>query len=75
MSLDIESLKKYCHYLAEKYNETSESYYRIKYNDLYPFLFHPVSDEKKTELFNSFLTSMNINPIKKITESKIIFKE
>ena len=29
-----EFLTKYCQYLAGKYNETSEGYYRIKYNDL-----------------------------------------
>lgn len=71
----LDKLKEYCQKLAIKYNETLDGYYRIKYNDLYSFLYYPATNAKKEELFNSFITSMNINPIKKITKTKIIFKE
>lgn len=58
-----ETLTEYCQVLAAKYTETSEGKYRIKYNDLYAFLYHPLSDEKKVEFFNSFATSLSIYPI------------
>jgi len=69
-----ESLIEYCIFLAEKYNETLSGVYRIKYNDLFPILFHYLSKEKKEELFKSFTTSLNINPILKINEDEIKFK-
>ena len=76
--LNNEKLKKdlieYCIFLAKKYNQTLSGIYRIKYNDLYPILFHPVSSEKKKELFISFITSLNINPIREIKGEKIYFK-
>ena len=76
--LNNERLKKdlidYCVFLAKKYNETLSGVYRIKYNDLYPILFHPISWQKKEELFISFTTSFNINPIWKIENEKIYFK-
>ena len=56
-------LVEYCEYLANKYNETNEGKYRIKYNDLYPVLFHPLTDEKRHEFFNSFATSLDIFPL------------
>ena len=67
------SLSKYCISLADRYNETLEGVYRIKYNDLYPILHSPISKEKKKELYKSFTTSLNINPIKNINEKEIIF--
>ena len=67
------SLSKYCISLAEKYNNTLEGVYRIKYNDLYPILYYPISPEKKKELYKSFTTSLNINPIKNINKKEIIF--
>lgn len=70
----INDLITYCHYLSDRYNETLEGTYRIKYNALYSLLFSPVSDSKKSELLNSFATSLNINPIKDMTENNIIFE-
>ena len=70
----IDDLTKYCKYLGDKYNETLKGTYRIKYNALYDLLFSTVSDSKKSELLNSFSTSLNINPIKDITENNIIFE-
>jgi hypothetical protein len=67
-----ESLIDYCRFLAEKYNETLEGKYRIKYNDLYNLLFEPsLSDEKKVELFHSFTNSLDYKPIRKIKKNKI----
>lgn len=45
-------LDEYCYFLGQKYNETLEGYYRIKFNDLSSFLHSPVSNKKKVELFN-----------------------
>ena len=45
-------LDEYCNFLAQKYTETLEGSYRIKYNDLASFLHSPVSNKKKAELFN-----------------------
>lgn len=66
-------LTEYCKYLAERYNLTNEGKYRIKYNDLYPILYHDLSDEKKVEFFNSFITSMGINPIKINSEKMTLY--
>ena len=76
--LSNEILKKclidYCVFLAENYNKTLSGIYRIKYNDLYPLLFHSPSLDKKKELFYSFTHSNEINPIFKIEREKIYFK-
>ena len=56
-------LAQYCQYLAQKYEETLGGNYRIKYNDLYAYLFSPVSEQKKLELYQSFRNSLNIDPI------------
>lgn len=62
-NVDIyQSLENYCKILANKYNQTNEGKYRIKYNDLYAFLYNSLSDEKKVEFFNSFATSLDIYP-------------
>ena len=60
------TLVDYCKYLASKYDETNEGKYRMKHDELYSFLFHNLSEDKKVEFFNSFATSLNIYPIKKI---------
>ena len=57
------TLLEYCNFLANKYDQTNEGRYRIKYNALHPVLFSPLSDEKLEEYFNSFATSLNIYPI------------
>tara|TARA_R110002153_G_scaffold110416_2_gene251690 strand:+ start:1506 stop:1754 length:249 start_codon:yes stop_codon:yes gene_type:complete len=65
----------YCKYLANRYNETLEGQYRIKYNDLYPCLYETISDTKREELFSSFLTSLDIYPLEPRKNSeKITFK-
>lgn len=56
-------LEEYCHHLARKYEETLDGKYRIKYNDLYDYLFSPVSEQKKLELYRSFRNSLDIDPI------------
>lgn len=61
--MSTKNLDIYCEYLAEKYNETLEGKYRIKYNALYPYLYEPVSESKKEELYQSFITSLGINPL------------
>ena len=66
---------EYCNYLAERYNETLDGKYRIKYNDLYTILYKPMTDSKKEELLKSFLTSLNIYPIEKIHKHQITFKK
>ena len=70
----VKDLTNYCKYLADRYNETLKGTYRIKYNALYDLLFSAISDSKKSELLNSFSTSLDINPIKDITENNIIFE-
>jgi len=70
----IENLIEYCKYLADEYNKTNEGKYRIKYNDLYPILYHSLSENKKEEFFNSFVTSLEINPITKIKKNKILLQ-
>ena len=64
--------REYCQYLLDKYNETLEGKYRIKYNALYPILYSPISMNKKQELFKSFISSLDINPIE-IVDEKIVF--
>ena len=61
-----ETLVDYCLLLSNKYKQTNEGKYRIKYNDLYPVLFSKLSDQKTVEHFNSFATSLDIYPIIKI---------
>ena len=68
------TLIEYCKYLASKYNETNEGKYRIKYNELYPILFHSLSDEKIVEFFNSFTISLNIYPIRKLDNKEILLE-
>jgi len=63
---------EYCQYLSNKYNETLEGKYRIKYNALYPILYSPVTLSKKQELFKSFISSLDIYPIK-YENGEIIF--
>lgn len=70
-----ETLVQYCKYLGEKYNDTHEGKYRIKYNSLYPLLFLNLSNEKKEELSKSFMTSLDIFPITKITSNQILLRE
>lgn len=70
----LDDLLRYCKYLADKYNETSKELYKIKYDTLHTLLFLPVSDSKKWELLNFFTTSLNVNPIKDMTENNIIFE-
>ena len=55
----------YCKWLADQYNLTNEGKYRIKYNDLYPLLYHSISPEKRDELWKSFKTSLDFNPVQK----------
>ena len=69
-----ETLQDYCQFMANKYTETNEGKYRIKYNDLNALLYHPLSDEKKVEFFNSFATSLEIYPIIKISINSIQLK-
>ena len=54
---------EYCRYLADQYNITSEGKYRIKYNALYSILYEPITINKKQELFNSFVSSLDIKPM------------
>lgn len=68
------TLVEYCKYLAGKYKETNEGKYMIKYGALYPLLYHPLSDEKIVEFFNSFATSLNIFPIYKIKLNGILLE-
>lgn len=65
---------EYCGYLCNKYNETLEGKYRIKYNALYPILYSPISMSKKQELFKSFVSSLNIHPIKYVNEEIVFVK-
>lgn len=65
-------LTNYCIYLSHMYNKTSEGKYRIKYNALYPVLFDThINENIKTQMFNSFATSLNIFPIQNITQDSI----
>ena len=66
-----ETLCDYCQFLSDKYNETGEGKYRIKYNDLHPFLYNALTDAKKVEFFDSFATSLEIYPILNISISGI----
>jgi len=54
---------EYCQYLANRYNETLEGKYRIKYNALHSILYSPITINKKKELFKSFASSLDIKPI------------
>jgi hypothetical protein len=54
----------YCNFLKDKYKETLEGKYRIKYNDLYSLLFVSLSNDKKVDFFNSFASSLDIKTIK-----------
>jgi hypothetical protein len=69
-----ETLVDYCRYLSSQYNETNEGKYFIKHADLYRVLFECLSDEKLTELFNSFTRSLDIYPILKIRENSILLQ-
>lgn len=66
-----ETLVSYCKFLGNKYNETNEGKYRIKYNDLYSVLYSSLNEEKQVEFFNSFATSLNIYPIIKFNNDGI----
>lgn len=66
-----QELEMYCLWLASTYNQTLSGDHRIKYNDLYPLLFHTLSPEKQKELYQSFTTSLGINPIQKINKKGI----
>lgn len=71
-----QDLEKYCFELATKYNGTLCGYCRIKYNSLYPILHdNLLSDDKKGELWESFRTSLNSDPITEITDDKIVFNK
>lgn len=65
---------EYCQYLSNKYNETLEGKYRIKYNALYPILYSPITLGKKQELFKSFISSLDIHPIKYENEEIVFVK-
>lgn len=49
---DWDELVETCKELAVKYQETLDGDTRILYNNLYAFLYAPVSYEKKAELYN-----------------------
>ena len=69
-----ETLQDYCQLMGNKYAETNEGRYRIKYNSLNTFLYKHLSDEKKVEFFNSFATSLDIYPIIRIKLNSIQLK-
>lgn len=68
-------LTKYCKTLASRYNETLEGWYRIKYNDLYTILYEPISEQKKSELWGSFRTSLDSDPVIEITKTNVVFNK
>jgi len=71
-----DNLENFCKELASQYNTTLEGYYRIKYNSLYPILYDDLlTEEKKEELWNSFRTSLDIDPILEINDDKIVFRK
>ena len=67
-------LVEYCEAIANKYRETNDGNYMIKYNDLYRILYNCLSDDKKVEFFNSFANSIDIFPIIKVTSKKILLR-
>lgn len=67
-------LTQYALYLAHQYNETNEAKYRIKYNSLYPLLFHILPEERQIQFFDDFMNSLAINPIMEIRDNNIIFQ-
>ena len=69
---ETDKLKTYCRYLAEKFRQTNEGKYRIKFNDLNALLHSPLSEEKKVEFFNSFATSLGIYPISSLENVQFI---
>jgi hypothetical protein len=71
LETERKKLADYCQYLANRYNETLEGKYRIKYNDLYFLLYFSLSDDKKVLFFNSFAESLDIYPIEDIKSLKL----
>ena len=69
------ALVDYCRWLANEYNRTLSGSHRIKYNELYPILFSNISENKKIELWDSFLNSNDFNPIKKFTPTKLVLRK
>lgn len=62
----------YCKYLTQRYSDTLEGKYRIKYNDLYSLLYQPnLSNSQKFLFFNSFANSLDIHPIVKSKNLKL----
>jgi hypothetical protein len=70
-----ETLCTYCKFLADKYNQTLETKYIIKYNSLYPVLYNCLSNEKLVEFFNCFACSMHLYTIKDISENSITMND
>jgi hypothetical protein len=52
MNLHFLELEEYCKALVREYDATLDGDIRIEYNHLYPFLYSPLSDNKKAKLFN-----------------------
>lgn len=52
------TLVRRCRHWANMYNATNEGSYRMKYNLLYPLLFHTLEPAIKLEFFASLLSRL-----------------